>query len=88
MTPTQRFKFDSNNNLVSGNTFTSSGVTLKEFVNCESRFAEKYNIPVIDMFNIGINEYNRAHYFPNGDNTHHNEYGRAVIADRLAKEVF
>ena len=87
MTPTQRFK-ESGGDLVSGNTFTSAGVTLQEFVREEQRFTEKYNIPVIDMFNIGINEYNRAQYFPAGDNTHHNEYGRGVIADKLVKELF
>ena len=88
MTPTQRFKANNAGELVSGNTFTSSGVTLKEFVGKEQRFSEKYNIPVIDAFNVGINEFNRTHYFPIGDNTHHNEYGRSVLADKLAKEVY
>lgn len=88
MTPTQRFKDNGAGELVSGNEFASAGVTLQEFVSGEHLFTEKYNIPVIDMFNIGINGYNRAHYFPNGDNTHHNEYGREVIANKLANAVF
>lgn len=88
MTPTQRFKTNGSGELVSGNEFKSAGVTLQEFVSGEHMFTDKYNIPVVDMFNIGINAYNRSHYFPNGDNTHHNEHGREVIASKLAGTVF
>ena len=45
------------------------------------------NLPYIDLYNIGINQYNWNQYFASGDTTHQNEYGRNYIADIVAKKL-
>lgn len=84
MTPTQRFD-DKAGTVISGNTWQVNGRTLQDFVAQESRITDDTNIPVLDMYNLGINTYNYLNYIH--DMTHHNERGRRLIAEKLAMEV-
>lgn len=84
MTPTQRFDKISGE-VISGNAWTVNGGTLRDFVEQESRITYDTNTPVLDMYNLGINTYNYSNYIH--DMTHHNERGRRLIAEKLAREV-
>ena len=49
----------------------------------------EYNLPYIDLYyELGINRQNRQYYFPKNDGTHHNLFGRRLIAKKMAEEFF
>lgn len=87
MTPTQRFILNAENKYESGNTFVSSGITLKEFIETDKNLTEHYNLQVIDVFNIGINDFNKDHFFSAGDYTHHDVEGRKRLAEILTTKI-
>ena len=66
---------------------TSSGDTLKDYVEADFTLADTLNIRVVDLLHIGINIYNKDSYFSNGDYVHHNANGRVKIAEILAKQL-
>jgi lysophospholipase L1-like esterase len=61
------------------------GKPLLAYVEVILATAKQFGIPVLDMYNLGINTFNHAHFVH--DLTHHNERGRRLIAEKLAMEV-
>lgn len=87
MTPPQRFFALDDGTVENGNNHLRYGVTLREFVEQEGVIQRDFNIPVIDMYNAGINILNYTTFFDGSDLTHQNANGRRVIADKLANEI-
>lgn len=88
---TYRFWMDSSNEFIDdSDTHTNSnGNTLIDYINKTKEIANEYHIPFIDnYFDLGINKFNRSHWFPSNDGTHHNELGGKLIAEHMAKEMF
>ena len=87
-TPTERFVLDGEDR-VSGAVHknATSGITLKELANEDADIANEYNIPLIDLYNIGVNTFTKDIYFSDGDYTHHNEVGRKRIAEILSEKI-
>lgn len=85
MGESERF-FTGSGTITSGSETAKAGGTLRQFVERHAAFKE-YNIPVIDMLDIGINKINYAHFFPPADTTHQNANGHYVMARKLAQEV-
>ena len=50
--------------------------------------AAEYHLHCIDLFNIGINDVTKPHYFNGGDGVHINEAGRRLVAKKVARELF
>ena len=69
----------------------SRGKTLKDYVDVEKAIASKYQIPVLDMFEVGVpvvQEEQRNLYFNgNGDWLHPNKEGYEFIANRISKAI-
>lgn len=59
--------------------------TLPEFIEQLDGVKTNLNVPIIDLYNIGINRYNRLIYFTAEDGTHHDVAGRRVIGDIIAR---
>ena len=88
LTPTQRFISAADGNYVSGSVHTSTaGVTLREYAVQDAQLTADYNLQVLDMFNIGINDFNKTHFFPENSYTHHNAVGRERLANVLAASL-
>ncbi len=49
--------------------------------------AEELNVDFIDCYNIGIDASNCLNYFNGRDGTHHDERGRAYLAEYISKEL-
>ena len=97
ITPHYRFvmnsngSFDKDSNTWEIESWVGSGGnhTLIDFVNSGKAIAKEYQIPVIDnYFDLGINKFNRTQYFPSNDGTHHNQNGRNLIAEHIAKKIW
>ncbi len=90
LSATWRFWKDDNNEYTedSKTYLNKLSKTLSEYNAKLKEVAEEYNLPFIDNYNIGIGKFNRYHYFPVTDGTHHNETGRKLIASHLAKELY
>ena len=88
--PTYRFWMDDNGEFTEdSDTKITSSRTLLEYIELANEIAKDYHIPFVDnYYELGINKYNRMHYFPSTDGTHHNENGRKLIAEHIAKELF
>ena len=51
--------------------------------------SKEYHLPCIDnYYDIPINKFNRTHWFPSGDGTHHNEKGGKLIAEHMSNVIF
>lgn len=50
--------------------------------------AAEYHLHCINLFDIGINDVTKAHYFNAGDGVHINEAGRRLVAKKVARELF
>lgn len=50
--------------------------------------AAAYHLHCINLFDIGINDVTKAHYFNGGDGVHINEAGRRLVAKKVARELF
>ena len=73
----------------SGEYTNGKGNCLGDFTSALYECAAEYNLPVIDLYSeLGINRHNRAYYFPKNDGTHHNIFGRMLIAKKIADELF
>ena len=97
ITPHYRIKLDGSNSFVEDSntweieSWVGSGGNhkLTDFVNTCKDIGKEYQIPVIDnYYNLGINKFNRLHYFPVNDGTHHNQNGRDLIAKHISKELY
>ena len=65
------------------------GATLHDFIDYTYAIAEEYKLPVVNLYHdLGINAANRTYFFPRNDGTHHNEFGRLLIAKLIAKKLF
>ena len=65
------------------------GDSLIDFIEATYDISAEYNLPVIDLYyELGINRSNRTYYFPSNDGTHHNQFGRELIAKLIAKKLF
>ena len=96
LTPCYRFWSDENGDFLSDVTdkaFTQSwdGSTkqkLGDFATKIKEVAQEYFLPVIDNYNVGIGKFNRKQYFPSNDSTHHNQAGRNLLGEFIAKQLY
>lgn len=89
--PTYRFWMDDSGAFTEDSETRTNkhGKTLVEYGQAITDVAAAYNLPVIDNYKqLGVNKFNRAHYFPANDGTHHNQNGRDLIAAHIAKKLF
>lgn len=89
--PTYRFWMDESGEFVNDVTTRTNNIdkTQLDYLDAIRDVAESYNLPVIDnYYELGINKFNRLQYFPSNDGSHHNESGRALIAGKLAHELY
>lgn len=87
---TYRFWMDEDGNFTEdSDTYeTGQGLLLRDFVNATYRVAYEYHLPYIDLYDtLGINKYNKTHYFPATDGVHHNQNGRDAIAEQIARAL-
>ena len=90
-TPTYRFWMDDNGVFTddSDTRVCGAGYTLMDVVDKEKEVSKEYRIKCIDnYFELGMNKFNRSHYFNANDGTHPNLNGRHLIASHIAKELF
>ena len=92
-TPTYRAWLDSSNGYSmtedSDEHTNGKGKCLGDFTSALYDCSAEYNLPVIDLYyELGINRQNRRYYFPANDGTHHNLFGRELIARKIASELF
>lgn len=71
-----------------GDNTTKNNLTLKQYVDRQKEETEKLHLQYVDLYNIGINKYNRGHFFPSNDGTHQNANGRLRIAEKIVKELY
>lgn len=65
------------------------GVKLTEFVAKTEEVSKEYHLKFIDnYYSLGINKFNRSHWFPATDGVHHNTLGAELIANHIASELF
>jgi lysophospholipase L1-like esterase len=84
ITPAWRCWLDSDGLfLEDGNTKKYADFTLADYVEADKELAKELNIPIIDVYNIGINKNNWSYFFAPADTTHHDILGR----DRLARVI-
>lgn len=70
-------------------TYENHGQTMQDFIDKGKNVSYDYHITFIDNNrDLGINKYNRAHWFPAGDGTHHNVAGARLIAEHMARIMF
>jgi lysophospholipase L1-like esterase len=88
--PTYRFWMDASGNFVEDSDTKPGGwgYTIPQLCDKEREVAEELHLPFIDNYNIGINKFNRSHYFPAADGTHQNINGRRLIAEHIANELY
>lgn len=57
-----------------------------DWVEMQKTIAREYHLPIIDnYYDLGINSFNKLHYFSSGDGTHQALEGRKLIAKHMAK---
>ena len=67
----------------------SNGAKLTDFVAKTKDVSKDYHLKFIDnYYELGINKYNRSHWFPSNDGTHHNPLGGKLIAEHMANELY
>ena len=89
-TPTYRFWIDGNNDFIDdSDTHEINGHLLTDFVEAVQTVSNAYHLKSIDnYYELGINKFNRLHWFPTTDGTHHNKLGGELIAQHMANEMF
>jgi lysophospholipase L1-like esterase len=89
-TPTYRFWLDSNLEFMyDSDTHVINGEKLTDFVAKTQTISRTYHVKSIDnYYDLGINKFNRTHWFPSNDGTHHNADGGMLIAQHMANEMF
>jgi lysophospholipase L1-like esterase len=65
-----------------------NGDKLLDFVAKTKETANMMHVPFIDNYNIGVNQYNRLHYYNSNDGVHQNEKGAKLIAEHIAKSLY
>lgn len=88
---TYRFWMDSSNVFTedSDTKINANGVKLTDFVQKTKSVSNEYHLKFIDnYFDLGINKFNRSHWFPATDGTHHNKLGGKLIAEHMANELY
>ncbi len=61
---------------------------LIEYVDALTEVGDEFKTPSLDMWReLGINKYNRVHYFDEPDGTHPNNNGMDLIASRVAGQL-
>ena len=68
--------------LICDNTMNSENLMLKHYVKSLKLLCEKNHVQFIDLFNIGINEFNHAYYL--WDRLHFNEAGKVLLGEYIA----
>lgn len=58
-----------------------------DFVNAMDEASNEMNCPMINVYRVGINRWNRSLNFPSDDGAHHNEHGREILADHIARQL-
>ena len=89
--PIYRFWTNDNNEFVNdSDTKTNTyGEKLSDYSAVYESIANEYGVYFIDNYNYsGINASNRNNAFPINDSTHPNSYGRELIAENMAKELY
>lgn len=62
---------------------------LTDFVEKTKEVSNEYHLKFIDnYYDLGINKFNRTHWFPENDGTHHNVDGARLIAEHMVSEIF
>lgn len=88
----QAYRFwmdDAGNFTEDSDTKVISDEKLTDFVAATETVSKAYHVPFIDnYYPLGINEWNRGHYFPSNDGTHHNVLGAKLLAEHIAHEMF
>lgn len=90
-TPTYRFWMDSDGKFLedSDTKVNYYGDKTTDFIQKVNDIASEYGLFVIDnYYGPGINTSNRTEYFPANDGAHHNEAGRQLIAENMAKCLY
>ena len=88
-TPTWRFWMDNGTFLYDSDTHEINGKLLTDFVEAVKTVSNAYHVKAIDnYYDLGINQYNRSHWFPSNDGTHHNKDGGVLIARHMITEMF
>lgn len=65
------------------------GYKLTDFIEKTKEIAKEYHLPYIDnYYEVGMNRYNRSHWFPSSDGTHPNVYGLKLIAEHMSNKLF
>lgn len=84
-TPIYRFVEDGTKD---SDTWLAGEKKLTDFVDALFPFGKEVKIPVIDCYyTLGINKFNRHHYFNSADGTHPNFRGNRLIGERYANEI-
>ena len=61
---------------------------LTDFVEKTLEVGKEFKLPTLDnYYQLGINEYNRANYFPSTDGTHPNQNGRELLGNKIGAEL-
>ena len=68
--------------LICDNAMNSENLMLKHYVKSLKLLCEKNHVQFIDLFNIGINEFNHAYYL--WDRLHFNEAGKVLLGEYIA----
>lgn len=90
ITPTWRFWYNADGSYMEdSNVRENGGHNLIAVCEADKEIAASLNINLINAYNIGINQHNRAYYFPTTelDGTHHAENGRKRLARYLASQI-
>lgn len=90
ITPTWRFWYNTDGTYMEDSTArVNGGNNLVAFCEADKEIATSLNINLINAYNIGINKYNRVHYFPTAelDGVHHAENGRKRLAKYLSSQL-
>ncbi|WP_050698651.1 SGNH/GDSL hydrolase family protein [Anaeromassilibacillus senegalensis] len=82
------FRYWDNEYIDSDEKTFSDGRHFYEFGDALIQLARGYKIPAVDMYRtLGINRFNRTHYFPPNDGTHPNETGRTLLGEKITCEL-
>ena len=89
-TPTYRFWMTEQGEFINdSDTEVRNGKKLTDYVQAVIEIAESYHVSSIDnYYTLGINKFNRSHWFPETDGTHHNKLGGILIAEHMINEMF
>lgn len=84
-TPIYRFKED---NSEDSDTWMAGTKKLTDFVNGLKDIENSMHVPVIDCYHtLGINKYNKLHYFHKADGTHPTWRGRRLLGHKIADGI-